>query len=251
MAEQAAQESQERAPGRVMRVSGPLVVAEGYMDVIALALAGFEGAVAPLGTAITEDQLRLMWRVSPEPIITLDGDAAGQRAAMRLIDMALPLAGPGQALRFALMPGGQDPDDLVKAGGPEAFREVLAQARPLAELLWLRETAGGVFDTPERRADLEKRLRELAGRIRDESVRRHYQQDMRERVNAFFGSARAPRRDDRQGSRGPAGQGGSLAAGRLAVSDSLARSALFKSGGGLAAQIHPTRFNRKLTIIHP
>ena len=107
----------------------PLVVAEGYMDVIALVRAGIEGAVAPLGTAITEEQLRLMWRVSPEPVIALDGDAAGLRAAMRLIDLALPLTGPGQALRFALLPPGQDPDDLIRAGGPAAMRAVRSRPR--------------------------------------------------------------------------------------------------------------------------
>ena len=136
----------------------PLVVAEGYMDVIALVRAGVEGAVAPLGTAITEEQLRLMWRVAPEPVIALDGDAAGLRAAMRLIDMALPLAGPGQALRFALLPSGQDPDDLIRAGGAGAIRAVLDQAQPLVDLLWRRETEGRVFDSPERRAALDKAL---------------------------------------------------------------------------------------------
>src|SRR5690606_13056405 len=159
----------------------PLVVAEGYMDVIALALAGFEGAVAPLGTAITEDQLRLMWRVSPEPIITLDGDAAGQRAAMRLIDMALPLAGPGQALRFALMPGGQDPDDLIRSGGVGAMRAVLDQAQPLVELLWQRETEGRVFDSPERRAALDRALAEAVARIPDPATREHYTRELKSR----------------------------------------------------------------------
>jgi DNA primase len=138
---------------------------------------------------------------------------------------------PGRTLRFALLPEGQDPDDLVRAGGPDAFRAVLAQARPLAELLWLRETSGGVFDTPERRAELEKTLRELTGRIRDESVRRHYQQDMRERVQAFFGGVGGARRERGGPMRGgPAG--GRQAAGRLAVTESLARSAMVRSGGG-------------------
>ena len=141
------------APARAAVARGaPLVVAEGYMDVIALVCAGIEGAVAPLGTAITEDQLRLMWRVSPEPVIALDGDAAGLRAAMRLIDLALPLTGPGQALRFALLPAGQDPDDLIRAGGAGAMRAVLDQAQPLADLLWRRETEGRSFDSPDDRA---------------------------------------------------------------------------------------------------
>lgn len=168
----------------------PLVVAEGYMDVIALALAGFEGAVAPLGTAITEDQLRLMWRVSPEPIITLDGDAAGQRAALRLIDMALPLAGPGQALRFALMPAGQDPDDLIRASGSGAMRAVLDQAQPLVELLWRRETEGRVFDSPERRAALDRALADAVAHIPDPATRDHYARELKSRRWALFAPPR-------------------------------------------------------------
>src|SRR5690606_18417212 len=107
-----------------------------------------------------------------EPILCFDGDQAGLKAAWRAADMALPTIAAGRTLRFALLPEGQDPDDLVKNGGPESFREVLGQARPLAEVLWLRETSGGVFDTPERRAELEKNLREMTSRIRDEDVRR-------------------------------------------------------------------------------
>src|SRR5690606_10005838 len=136
-------------------------------------------------------------------------DQAGLKAAWRSADLALPLIEAGKTLRFALLPEGQDPDDLVKASGPDAFRAVLAGARPLAELLWLRETAGGVFDTPERRAELERKLRELTGRIRDESVRRHYQQDMRERAQAFFGRDRGQQnRFGREDNRGAGGRGG-------------------------------------------
>ncbi|MDO5658103.1 MAG: DNA primase [Paracoccus sp. (in: a-proteobacteria)] len=168
----------------------PLIVAEGYMDVIALARAGFGGAVAPLGTAITEDQLRLMWRVSPEPIIALDGDAAGLRAAMRLIDLALPLTGPGQALRFVLLPSGQDPDDLIRAQGRGAFDALIAQARPLVDLLWQRATEGQDFDSPERRAALDKILRDAIARIPDDSTRHHYSEALRERRYALFGGRR-------------------------------------------------------------
>ena len=219
---------------RARKAKGPdgtVIAVEGYMDVIALAQAGFGNAVAPLGTALTENQLELLWRMSGEPVLCFDGDQAGLKAAWRAADLALPLIAPGRTLRFALLPGGQDPDDLVRAGGPDAFGEVLAQARPLAELLWLRETAGGVFDTPERRAELEKTLRELTGRIRDESVRRHYQQDMRERVQAFFGREGGNRRERGPNAGGGAGRG-RQAAGRLAVTESLARSALVRSGGG-------------------
>jgi DNA primase len=154
----------------------PLVVAEGYMDVIALVRAGFGATVAPLGTAITEDQLRLMWRISDEPIIALDGDTAGLRAAMRLIDLAMPLLEAGKSLRFALMPQGQDPDDLIRAKGPDAMQTLIDQAQPLVSLLWRRETEGRVFDSPERRAALDKTLREVIGRIPDASLKRHYGQ---------------------------------------------------------------------------
>lgn len=165
----------------------PLIVAEGYMDVIALARAGFEGAVAPLGTAITEDQLRLMWRVSPEPVIALDGDAAGQRAAQRLIDLALPLTGPGQALRFVLLPAGQDPDDLIRTAGPGAMAALLKQARPLVDLLWTRETEGQRFDSPERKAALDRRLQDAIARIPDELTRRHYSDEIRRKRRDLFG----------------------------------------------------------------
>ncbi|RJL07680.1 DNA primase, partial [Paracoccus siganidrum] len=175
-------------PARAAVAKGqPLVVAEGYMDVIALARAGFEGAVAPLGTAITEDQLRLMWRISPEPIIALDGDAAGLRAAQRLIDLALPMTGPGQALRFVLLPSGQDPDDLIRAQGPGAMRALLDQARPLVDLLWSRETEGQRFDSPERKAALDRRLQEAIARIPDELTRRHYAEEIRRKRWELFG----------------------------------------------------------------
>ncbi len=164
----------------------PLVVAEGYMDVIALVQAGFGGAVAPLGTAVTEDQLQLMWRISPEPVIALDGDKAGLRAAMRVIDLALPLLSAGKSLRFALMPAGKDPDDLIKAEGPQAMQAVLDKAKPLVDLLWQRETEGQDFDSPERKAALDHKLRELIGRIQDPSLRQHYGQAIKDlRWNLF------------------------------------------------------------------
>ena len=134
----------------------PLIVAEGYMDVIALVEAGFGGAVAPLGTAVTEEQLRLMWRMADEPIIALDGDTAGLRAAHRVIDLALPLLEAGKSLRFALMPEGQDPDDLLRAKGAKAVQALLDQALPMVQLLWRRETEGKVLDSPERKAALDK-----------------------------------------------------------------------------------------------
>ncbi|MEW9919441.1 DNA primase [Marimonas sp. MJW-29] len=158
----------------------PLLVAEGYMDVIALAGAGFEAAVAPLGTAITENQLQMLWRIDAEPIITLDGDAAGQRAAMRLIDLALPLLEAGRSLRFVMMPEGQDPDDLLKAAGAGAFQKLIDAAVPMVQLLWQRETEGRVFDSPERKAALDKALREKIMLIKDPSIRSHYGQEIKD-----------------------------------------------------------------------
>jgi DNA primase len=170
----------------------PLIVAEGYMDVIALSEAGFPAVVAPLGTAITEDQLRLLWRVAPEPIIALDGDTAGLRAAMRAIDVALPLLEAGQSLRFALMPEGQDPDDLIRAQGAGAMRKVIDAAIPMVALLWRRETEDKVFDSPERRAALDKALREKLKLIKDPSIRTHYGEAIKEMRAELFG-ARRPR----------------------------------------------------------
>ncbi|MES2666534.1 MAG: DNA primase [Pseudomonadota bacterium] len=167
-----------------------LVVAEGYMDVIALVEAGFKSTVAPLGTAITEDQLRLMWRISDEPIIALDGDAAGIRAALRVIDLALPLLEAGKGLRFAVMPGGMDPDDLIRAQGAGAMKAVLDGAQPMVNLLWTRETEGRVFDSPERRAALDKTLRAALNRIADPSIRSHYGEEIKALRWDLFGAQR-------------------------------------------------------------
>ncbi|WP_245466850.1 DNA primase [Mesorhizobium sp. M7A.F.Ca.CA.004.11.1.1] len=222
---------------KALAKGGTVIAVEGYMDVIALAQAGFENVVAPLGTALTENQLELLWRMAPEPMLCFDGDKAGLKAAWRAADMALPSVQAGRSARFALLPEGKDPDDLVKAEGPDAFRRVLAEARPLVDLLWMRETAGGVFDTPERRAELEKTLRELTSRIRDESLRYHYQQEMRERVLSFFGSQRSGRQgrqDWKQGQGKTAAPGGQFAkggGGRIAITESLGQSALVKRGG--------------------
>ena len=170
----------------------PLIVAEGYMDVIALSEAGFKAAVAPLGTAITEDQLRLMWRVADEPLIALDGDSAGIRAALRLVDLALPLLEAGKGLRFAILPGGQDPDDVIKDQGAPAMQRVLDTAQPMVQLLWQRETEGRVFDSPERKAALDKTLRALIARVSDLSIRSHYTEEIRRLRAALFGPAVKP-----------------------------------------------------------
>lgn len=158
----------------------PLIVAEGYMDVIALAKGGFGACVAPLGTAVTEHQLAMLWRIADEPIIALDGDTAGMRAAYRVIDIALPLLEAGKSLRFALMPEGQDPDDLIRAEGPAAVQALLDKALPMVQLLWQRETEGRVFDSPERKAALDKVLRDKIKLIADPSIRSHYGQAIKD-----------------------------------------------------------------------
>ena len=172
----------------------PLIVVEGYVDVIAMVTAGFAGAVAPLGTALTENQLALLWKMADEPILCFDGDRAGQKAAYRAADLALPRLLPGKSLRFALLPEGQDPDDLARSGGRVAIEEVISAARPLADMLWSREIEGGSFATPERRAALEARIDELTNGIRDEVVRRYYRQDLAERLQRTFAPRRRPRR---------------------------------------------------------
>jgi DNA primase len=163
-----------------------IVVVEGYIDVIAMVTAGYDGAVAPLGTALTEDQLALIWKLADEPVLCFDGDGAGRRAAYRAVDLALPHIKPGKTVKFALLPEGQDPDDLVRSGGREAIGEVIGAARPLAEMLWQRETEAGGFDTPERRAGLEQRIAEVTNVIGDPAVRKYYRQDLDERVRALF-----------------------------------------------------------------
>ncbi|MEY4697712.1 MAG: hypothetical protein RIT14_2140, partial [Pseudomonadota bacterium] len=170
----------------------PLIVAEGYMDVIALSEAGFRATVAPLGTAVTEDQLQLLWRIHDEPIIALDGDAAGIRAALRVVDLALPLLQAGKGLRFAILPQGMDPDDLIKAQGAPAMQRVLDEAQPMVRLLWRRETEGRVFDSPERKAALDKTLRAALKKIADPSIRSHYVEDMKRLRQELFGQTVQP-----------------------------------------------------------
>jgi DNA primase len=172
--------------------TGAIVVVEGYIDAIAVSEAGFPNVVAPLGTALTPDQCALLWAMASEPILCFDGDSAGRRAAFRAIETALPLIGAGKSLRFALLPEGQDPDDLIRRSGPVAIAEHLKDARPLADMLFVRETDGERFDTPEQRAALERRLGEAVGKIADETLRRHYQADVKRRLLSFFGDEPGP-----------------------------------------------------------
>jgi DNA primase len=171
-----------------------IVVVEGYVDVIAMVGVGYPGSVAPLGTALTENQLTLLWKMADEPILCFDGDRAGQKAAWRAAELALPHLAPGKSLRFALLPEGQDPDDLARSGGRAAMEDVISASRGLVDVIWAREIEGGNFDTPERRAALEKRIGELSNAIRDEVVRRYYRQDFAGRLSRMFApeAARSP-----------------------------------------------------------
>jgi DNA primase len=159
--------------------------------------------VAPLGTALTETQLRELWRLADEPVLCFDGDGAGLRAAFRAVDLAMPRLKPGKSLTFALLPQGQDPDDLLRSAGREAVADVIGAAKPLAAMLWTRETEGHSFDTPERRAALEARVNEVTAGIGDEAVRTYYRQDFAARLAQFFAPAQAARGNFPPRPRGP------------------------------------------------
>lgn len=168
------------------REKGIALAVEGYMDVIALHQAGFTYAVAPLGTALTELQIEELWRLADEPILCFDGDSAGQRAMARASERGLPILKPGKSLRFAVLPHPEDPDSLIKAKGAGAMQAVLDSADPLFEVVWRLSTQGRALDTPERRAALEKDLKEKAFDIADESVRWQYLGAFRERMRTAF-----------------------------------------------------------------
>jgi DNA primase len=164
------------------RDQGTVIVTEGYMDVIALSQAGFENAVAPMGTALTEEQITELWKVVREPVMCFDGDNAGARAQRRAAERVLALLKPGYALRFATLPAGEDPDSLIATEGPEAMREVIARAEPLSEVLWRLETGGRLPKTPEQRASVQKALEDHARRITDPTVRAHFSKDFKDRI---------------------------------------------------------------------
>ena len=233
---------------------GVVIAVEGYVDVISMSAVGFTNVVAPMGTALTPEQCELLWRMAEEPVLCFDGDKAGRKAAYRAIETALPLIGAGKSLRFAFLPDGQDPDDLARSGGAEAIEAVLGASRPLVDVLWTRETEAGQLDTPERRAALERRLFETIKAITDETLRRHYRQEIEARLGALFG--RAPGGGGGYGKQGvrraPQGQGGGFrpAGGRFGApppprgyleqavpaSPSLTRSSLFASGRAVISQ---------------
>lgn len=168
------------------RQTNRVIVVEGYMDVIALAQAGFGDAVAPLGTALTEHQIERIWKMVEVPILCFDGDAAGQKAAIRAATRALPLLRPGHSLAFATLPAGQDPDDLLRASGSRAMEAVLDGAEPLIERLWKHEQGVAPLDTPEQRAALKQRLHGITDAIQHPDVRAHYAHAFRERYDALF-----------------------------------------------------------------
>ncbi|MGE3141943.1 MAG: DNA primase [Hyphomonadaceae bacterium] len=170
-----------------------LVIAEGYLDVIAFERAGL-AAVAPLGTALTEDQLALAWRAGPVPVLCFDGDGAGLKAAARALDLALPRLGPGRTVKIAVLPQGQDPDDLYRAAGPEALAPLLAAAKPASEALFEREAARAPLKTPEAKAALKDRLRQAALRIEDEETRRFYLRELLSKADALIRTPGAPAR---------------------------------------------------------
>ncbi len=167
--------------------TGELIVAEGYMDVIALSQAGFAGAVAPLGTAITEQQIAELWRLAAEPVICLDGDTAGRRAGFRAALTALGGLAPGRSLGFVLLPAGEDPDSLLSGQGPQALRRALDAAVGLSDLLWLIEVEGRDLRTPERQAGLWQALKTRIADVRHPEVQNAYRQAMERRFETAFG----------------------------------------------------------------
>ncbi len=236
------------------RDGSTVVVVEGYLDVIAAVSAGFEGTVAPLGTAMTEEHLQMLWQMTPDPVLCFDGDKAGLKAAERAADLVMPHLKPGFTVRIATLPEGQDPDDLIKAQGRAAFADVIDRARSLSDVIWSMETGGLVPETPEARAALQARLRERANGIGDSSVRFHYAQAFDEKLRAFFAPVRQNRFEPRGGQQryGQSGAYGYPARGtpRLVVSDTLRNSRLLKPGS--VAEATPREATIILSLVnHP
>jgi DNA primase len=238
--------------------AGTIILAEGYMDVIALVRAGFAHAVAPLGTALTDDQLHLLWRTAPEPILAFDGDTAGFKAAHRAAHLALPHLKPGHSLRFAFLPTGEDPDSFIAAEGAGAMRALLDGAIPLVQLLWQAETEGKDLSTPERRAGLEQKLREMVEQITDRTVADYYKDSFRERVQDNFKRRPPPSEGRAPGPRGPgpfSGRGGGrfktpfkpLPGTPDAILPSTQASALVRAGLAQALHAREMELGRLLT----
>lgn len=169
-----------------IRKGGHVLVVEGYIDVIACVAAGFGAAVAPLGTALTEDQIALLWQMSSEPILCFDGDEAGEKAAFRVADLGRALAKSGRSLKFAFLPDGLDPDEFLRKHGPARFEEILANAKPLSEVLLMREARGVDLSIPEQRAAFEQRLYAVAASVPDKLISRHYRDYFRLKMSEMF-----------------------------------------------------------------
>jgi len=238
--------------------AGTILVAEGYMDVIALVRAGFAHSVAPLGTALTEDQLHLLWRTAPEPILAFDGDTAGLKAAHRAAHLALPHLKAGYSLRFAFLPTGEDPDSYIAHNGAGAMSVLLEAALPLSQLLWRTETEGKDFSTPERRAGLEHSLKEIVDRIGDTKVADYYRRGFEQLIFESFKrrAPSGPAKGTGQGrypSRTPVSGGGKfrgdfrprpLPGSPEAVSASVQASSLVRSGQAGARQTKELELGR-------
>ena len=214
---------------------GGLIVCEGYLDVIAMCEAGFGNAVAPLGTALTEEQLQLIWRAGPEPVMCFDGDRAGLGAAYRALDRALPFAEPGRSVFFVLLPDGMDPDDLIRARRPGAMSELLAARLPMSELLWRRERDAEPLDTPERQAGLEARLIAACGQIRHPGVKTAYERDLKSRLRDLLWELREAKRagsyQQRPGRMGGRPGSGQIPSGGEPAQEALKQGAREKIGG--------------------
>jgi DNA primase len=215
-----------------IREAGTVIAAEGYMDVIALTRAGFANAVAPMGTALTVEHLETLWRLTPEPMISFDGDEAGRRAARKVLELALPMLKTGHSLKFVMLPQGQDPDDLLRSGGRAAIRGVLEKAIPLAEMIWRTAKMTATLDTPEGRAQMEAELDRLTGLIEEGRSRHHFAQALKER---FRGAIEGPKTPRQRGG----GQPASILSG---ASDRLKRSALAQGGNRTkSGSLHPLK----------
>ncbi|WP_024353669.1 DNA primase [Brevundimonas naejangsanensis] len=225
-----------RIMGAESRGEQGIIVVEGYMDVIACHRAGLP-AVSPMGTALTEEQMAVLWRVSSEPVLSFDGDAAGLRAAYRSIERALPLLKSGKSFRFALLEGGQDPDDILRDRGAPALRQAMAETRSFAEVLFRREVEAEPLDTPERKAGLKGRLRQAANAVQDKDLAEQYRRDLFDRFDALF--PRQPQRPQQLGGRpGPGGRwrGPPPLQGQT-VEGAQAMQALFRSVEPIAAAL--------------
>lgn len=217
--------------GPAARKSGRMVVVEGYMDVIALASAGIEEAVAPLGTALTEQQIEMLWRLVELPVLCFDGDAAGQRAAMRAVTRALPLLKPGHSLRIVRLPSGLDPDDLIKQQGVAALETLLEGAASLLDTVWEHELAAQPLASPEYKAGLKARLLEHVEAIQHPDIRSLYRRELMDRFSAFAFPPRPPRPPFAAARASDRRPGGPMVRPRMAA-ETVSRLVSLAAGGG-------------------